>query len=707
MKTKSIKIKLLILVLMSIFISFLILGSFNTYSSYKSEYYLIKEKELALVIDNAKFIDAFLQSKIDIIEAAANKLKKENINPDNKNLVNTFKFSKAAGNFVDVYIGFQSDGSLLTSDYTVLTVTKDNYDARKRPWYKDAVSQNKSIISKPYLDVITKKLIVSVCTPIIKEGKLVGVIGSDIFIDTIVNTVLNIKYEGEGLAYITDNDGTILIHKNKIFMKKKDFVYKTIKTNEKSTFKEISIGGVDELASYATINTTGWKLLFKLNKEIIFHELKSNLIVEVSLYLSLLLIILLVIFYSLFKMLSPLKILEDGFNYFFRYLRGEEDSIKTMNIKTNDEFGNMAKVINEQMETLAKTLEEDKELINNVKDVVNDVKNGKLDVSVVKSTINKSLNELKDILNDMIQTINHNVNKDINPILTQLEDYSQFNFKNNIPDANGDIAKGLNNLCNIINEMLQENKHNGLALEDSSKTLLSNVDVLNKASNETAVSLEETAAALEEITSTVASNTNRIQEMSNHSQELSNSIYEGQELATSTVTSMDEINEQTQAIADAITVIDQIAFQTNILSLNAAVEAATAGEAGKGFAVVAQEVRNLAARSAEAAKEIKDLVENATQKTDAGKHIADKMIQGYEKLNTNISKTTEAIKDISKASSEQKTSIEQINDVINRLDQQTQNNAAVAGQTHEVAEKTSNIAQTILEAVNSKKFRES
>ncbi len=87
------------------------------------------------------------------------------------------------------------------------------------------------------------------------------------------------------------------------------------------------------------------------------------------------------------------------------------------------------------------------------------------------------------------------------------------------------------------------------------------------------------------------------------------SIEEGQKLATYTVESMDSINDQTQAIADAITVIDQIAFQTNILSLNAAVEAATAGEAGKGFAVVAQEVRNLASRSAEAAKEIKSLVE--------------------------------------------------------------------------------------------------
>ena len=117
--------------------------------------------------------------------------------------------------------------------------------------------------------------------------------------------------------------------------------------------------------------------------------------------------------------------------------------------------------------------------------------------------------------------------------------------------------------------------------------------------------------------------------MTQHAKEVTDSVKEGEELASKTSLAMDEINEQVNAINDAITVIDQIAFQTNILSLNAAVEAATAGEAGRGFAVVAQEVRNLASRSAEAAKEIKDLVENANIKANEGKEIADVMIGGF------------------------------------------------------------------------------
>ena len=488
-------------------------------------------------------------------------------------------------------------------------------------------------------------------------------------------------------------------------MNKKDTLLPQIKSDKKVVYGEAKHEGMDKLVVYSTLKTTNWDLILELNKDDIYEDINNSLIKEIILYVVLLFVILGIIFYSLLKILAPLKTLEEGFHYFFRYLKRKENNIKKIEINTNDEFGTMAKVINTEMESISKTINEDRELIDNVKEVVSHVQNGKLNIKVNKSTSNKSLDELKDILNDMIEAINNNVNSDINSILSKLDEYSRLDFTEDIPNANGSIANGLNNLCGIINQMLNENKSNGSALEDSSKVLLQNVSILNKSSNETAVSLEETAAVIEEITSTVVSNTNRIDEVSSHSDELSNSIQKGQKLALSTVTSMDEINEQTQAIAEAITVIDQIAFQTNILSLNAAVEAATAGEAGKGFAVVAQEVRNLASRSAEAAKEIKDLVENATQKTDNGKQIADHMIQGYEKLNESIVKTTETIKSISEASKEQKTSIEQINDVINNLDQQTQNNASVASQTHQIAENTSKLAQTILEEVNKKRFR--
>ena len=192
--------------------------------------------------------------------------------------------------------------------------------------------------------------------------------------------------------------------------------------------------------------------------------------------------------------------------------------------------------------------------------------------------------------------------------------------------------------------------------------------------------------------------------MSNFATEVTNSSNQGHALATKTATSMQNINEKVAVINEAIGVIDQISFQTNILSLNAAVEAATAGEAGKGFAVVAQEVRNLAARSADAANEIKDLVEVATTQAQQGSKIASDMINGYEELNKNITETTQLIDSVAKDSSIQKEKIEQINDEIFKIDKATQDSAKVAKETNIVAQQASDIAQKIVNDASSKKF---
>ncbi|MGD9623912.1 MAG: methyl-accepting chemotaxis protein [Arcobacter sp.] len=705
MKSTTIKNKLLVLTLFSVSISFLILGFYNTYNNYSSEYNLIKQKELDLAQETSKSINNYLQSKIDIVEAVAHEVSSLNLDVKNKEIIDKLRLGNLSGKFSGLYLGIEENGNFLQYDATFRTPQTHDYDSRKRPWYKKAVETNKAGISEPYIDFSTKKLVISVSAPIKKDGKIIGVIGSDIALDTVVNTVLNINLNEEGFAYLTDFEGKTIIHKDEKELEKQNEIYAQVKSNNSLHFGEALLNNNPQLIAYSNIPITNWKLVIQLDKNAISKKINENLIKEIFLYVFLLIIILGILFYALVKILSPLKTFEEGLNFFFKYLKGEEKNIIKLNINTNDELGKMALEIDKQMEIIAKNLEEDKALINEVKMIVNRVKEGNLDLQIKQKSSNESLNELKSMLNDMIKTISLNVNQDINTILVSLEEYSKLDFVKNISNPTGNVAIGLNNLSNIINQMLQENKSNGLVLDKSSNLLLNNVNLLNKTSNETAVALEETAAALEEITSTVINNTERISIMANHSKELSISIEDGQKLANITVESMDSINEQTQAIAEAITIIDQIAFQTNILSLNAAVEAATAGEAGRGFAVVAQEVRNLASRSAEAAREIKELVENATNKTNSGKKIADDMIKGYVKLKENISKTTEVIHDISISSKEQRTSIEQINDVITKLDRQTQNNASIANETHDIAINTSNIAQKILETVNQKKFR--
>ena len=353
----------------------------------------------------------------------------------------------------------------------------------------------------------------------------------------------------------------------------------------------------------------------------------------------------------------------------------------------------------------AQDITDAKKVTSSVKESIDTAKTGIMEQEITQSTQNEGIEELKNGVNELFQIVSSKVGGDLNKISTALTHFQKLDFTYRIKEKNlGETAEGLNNLANVVTKMLIENKSNGLTLEESSNILLKNVDKLNKNSNEAAASLEETAAALEEITSNISSNTENIVKMSELATHVTSSAKEGKHLAEQTTTAMNEIDDEVNAINDAITVIDQIAFQTNILSLNAAVEAATAGEAGKGFAVVAQEVRNLAARSAEAANEIKTLVENATNKANNGKAISDKMIEGYNGLNKNISQTIELISDVKTASKEQQTGIIQINDAINSLDQQTQQNASIASQTHNVAVQTDEIAKLIVSDANEKEF---
>ena len=420
---------------------------------------------------------------------------------------------------------------------------------------------------------------------------------------------------------------------------------------------------------------------------------------------SVIFLIALIIYFISKNIISSLKNFQEGLSSFFAYLNRESTIINELKVSGNDEIADMAQTVNSNIKKIQKDLDQDRIIIKETLHALAEYEQGDFSLKIREVSSNPALNDLTSVINNM----STNLEKNIDIILDVFKDFSNNNYTKQISTSGikahlEKLALGVNDLGSNISLLLKKSLEIGITLDSSSNELISNVDTLNSSSTKAAMSLEETAAALEEVTSTIISNANNVQQMSTYANELNVSARSGQELALNTTQAMEDITKQVTFINEAISIIDQIAFQTNILSLNAAVEAATAGEAGKGFAVVAQEVRNLASRSAEAAKEIKDLVEAATVKASEGKNISSEMITGYDSLLENISKATHKIDEISTASKEQETAITQINDAINRLDQQTQENASIAAKTHDIAISTDKIAKEIVDDAMNKEF---
>ncbi|MBU0924888.1 methyl-accepting chemotaxis protein [bacterium] len=430
----------------------------------------------------------------------------------------------------------------------------------------------------------------------------------------------------------------------------------------------------------------------------------KSLVTEISI-ISIILTILTIglIFFIVKRATNPIGKLKDGFE---NLLHSNETNI-TLAVDSKDEIGEVATLFNSYMDKVRDGLRQDEKVIEEASDILEKTANGFFVYKVNSKASNPHVEDLKNKLNSMILSTKETLDK-INETLRYYAE-SKYDFKINdegIYGNLGSLTAGIKLVGNNTSEILAMIMNTGDALNENTKTLSNASANLSTSSNQQAASLEETAAALEQITSTIQANTQATTKMSQLAQSVTTSAKNGQELANQTARSMDDINKEVSSINEAIEVIDQIAFQTNILSLNAAVEAATAGEAGRGFAVVAQEVRNLASRSAEAAKEIKNIVELASKKAKTGKDISDNMISGYQELNENISHTINTINDVAKASKEQERGIIQINDAINTLDQATQKNAQVADQISIMASNIANMSNSLVTAASRASFLE-
>jgi methyl-accepting chemotaxis protein len=256
-------------------------------------------------------------------------------------------------------------------------------------------------------------------------------------------------------------------------------------------------------------------------------------------------------------------------------------------------------------------------------------------------------------------------------------------------DEVGEMAEAVNHACAGMREAMSEVRESSAGVSSAAGQLAAAAEELSSGTQEQAASQEETSSSLQELSTAVKQNADNARQASQLASSARDAADKGGAVVGSAVAAMSEINAASKRIAEIITAIDEIAFQTNLLALNAAVEAARAGEQGRGFAVVASEVRNLAQRSATAAKEIKALIQDSVRKVDAGSELVNRSGQTLTEIVASVKRVTDIVGEIAAASHQQAVGIEQVTKAMAQMDQVTQTNSA---QTEELSSTSQTLA---------------
>jgi methyl-accepting chemotaxis protein len=266
-------------------------------------------------------------------------------------------------------------------------------------------------------------------------------------------------------------------------------------------------------------------------------------------------------------------------------------------------------------------------------------------------------------------------------------------------DETGQLLNALDRMQQSLAATVGLVRGNAESVATASAQIAQGNQDLSQRTEEQASALQQTAASMEELSTTVNQNTDNARQANQLAQSASSVAVQGGQVVTQVVDTMKGINDSSKKIADIISVIDGIAFQTNILALNAAVEAARAGEQGRGFAVVASEVRSLAQRSAEAAKEIKGLINASVERVERGTVLVDQAGITMTEVVTSIKRVTDIMAEISSASVQQSSGVSQVGEAVAQMDQTTQQNAALVEQSAAAAESLRGQAQELVRAV--------
>ena len=487
--------------------------------------------------------------------------------------VPVFKQIAQAGGFTNVYIGYAAK----TAKFSDPTGVPADYDPTIRPWYQQVLKADAPVVTAPYVDAGTGKLVVTFAVPVKVNGTLTAVVAGDVTMDSVVANVQGIQPTPQSSGLLLDSDGTVIAASDPALTLKP--FSDAIQGVEFSALKaghaeDGTLAGADKTLLASPVKGTQWLLVVALDD----NDATSGLSAQLKA-----------------SALSLVVLVLTG-----------------------------GAVMHWLVATLLKRL----------------------------VTIRDAMHAISNGTDDLSQRLPENGNDEV-----------------------AEIARAFNAFSDKLAVVMVKLRDSSTSVKFAAREIAAGNQDLSGRTEQAASSLRGTASAIEQITASVGQSTDSAAQANGQAQAASEAASRGGEVVKQAITTMQSIEEASSKIGDITSVIDGIAFQTNILALNAAVEAARAGEQGRGFAVVAGEVRTLASRSAQAAKEIKSLIESTTQSVSTGSRYVRLAGESMGDIVSGIDSVSVIMREITVATSEQMKGIQEINHAVIDLDRMVQQNA--------------------------------